>query len=199
MARPFIADIVTGKELKKWYWLKQELVDYCKQKGINYTGGKFEILKRIACALDKGIDKSVKKATSGLPKSKINWAKQSLTLTTIITDSYTNGPNTRMFFKKHCGEKFHFGIAFMMWMKNNTGKTLQDAIKEWERLNKISKKKNYTSVIPQYNQYNQYLRDFFADNPTKTLTEARYFWKLKRALPLSRHKYSRADLKLKEE
>ncbi len=47
MKRPDINDIVTGEELKRWYWLKQELVDFCKQTQLNYIGGKLDILERI--------------------------------------------------------------------------------------------------------------------------------------------------------
>ena len=39
-------DIKTGTELVRWYWLKEELVAYCKLAGINYKGVKFDILKR---------------------------------------------------------------------------------------------------------------------------------------------------------
>ena len=35
-----------GAELVRWYWLKEELVAYCKLAGINYKGVKFDILKR---------------------------------------------------------------------------------------------------------------------------------------------------------
>jgi SAP domain-containing new25 len=79
--------------------LKKELVDYCKRKGLNYSGGKFDILERIAETLDKGLLSPNKKNPSSNPVSKFNWAKYLLSLYTAITDSYTNGPNTRHFFR----------------------------------------------------------------------------------------------------
>jgi Domain of unknown function (DUF6434) len=85
----------------------------------------------------------------------------------------------------------------MAWMKSNVGKTLADAIEEWKRLDEQSRQKDFKSEIPKGNQYNQYLRDFFADNSNKTIKEAKHFWKLKRALPLGLHKYERSDLELK--
>lgn len=184
MTRPEISDIQTGEELKKWYWLKKELVDYCKLTQLSYVGAKFDILERIATALDRGITKTEKTKQATKPKSKFIWSKSKLELNTIITDSYTNGPNTRQFFKKHCGDRFHFSIQFMDFMENNCGKTLQDAIKEWKRLDELSKDKNFKSEIPEGNQYNKYIRDFFADNPNMTIKQARHFWKLKRSLPL---------------
>lgn len=193
MERPEIHNIQTGDELKKWYWLKSELVALAKTIGISYTGAKFEILNRIANKLD---GKNVISISKPPKKSNFNWSKDLLTLNTIITDSYTNGPNTRAFFKNHCGEKFHFSIPFMSWMRKNQGRKLKDAVTEWKRLEKLSKNPNFKSEIPAGNQYNKYLRDFFADNPTRTIEEARYFWKLKRSLPLGRHIYERSDLKL---
>ncbi len=197
MTRPDINEIETGAELKRWYWLKIELVDFCKRTKLSYVGAKFDILERIATALDKGVTKTENTTKEVKPTSKFIWSKSLLTLDTIITDSYTNGPNTRKFFKQHCGDKFHFSIPFMDFMKNNCGKTLQDAVNEWHKLNEQSKDKNFKSEIPASNQYNKYIRDFFADNPTMTLEQARHFWKLKRSLPLGRHIYEKTDLKLK--
>jgi len=197
MTRPNINQIKTGAELKRWYWLKQELVDFCKLQQLSYVGSKFEILDRIALVLDKGKDGRAAITKKNTAISTINWSKASLTLDTVITDSYTNGANTRKFFKEHCGEKFHFTIPFMEFMKNNCGKTLQDAVNEWHRLNERSKEKHFKSTIPKGNQYNQYLRDFFEDNPGMTIQQARHFWKLKRNLPLGRHVYEKSDLHLK--
>jgi hypothetical protein len=183
--------------LKKWYWLKQELVDYCKLTNLSYTGSKFDILERIADAIDGVITTTSKKSLSSKKTSKFVWSKAALSLETIITDSYTNGQNTRKFFIQHCGDKFHFSIPFMNFMKNNCGKTLKDAVDEWQRLENQRKDKDFKSEIPEGNQYNKYIRDFFSDNPTMTIEQARHYWKLKRSLPLGRHIYEKEDLELK--
>jgi hypothetical protein len=193
--RPDITTIKTGEDFKKWYWLKEELVAYCKLIGLNYMGSKFEIIDRISEALDKGLN-ALNKPKKVLIVSKMDWHRADLSLETMITDSYTNGPNTRRFFKEYCGEKFSFNIEFMAWMKANVGKTLKDGVEEWLRIKGKSKNKMIKKDIPKGNQYNQYMRDFFADNPNKTIKEARHFWQLKRALPLGLHKYERSDLEL---
>ena len=194
MKRPKIHNIKTGDELRKWYWLKSELVALARTINISYTGAKFEVLDRIA---NKLVGKNVILISKPSRKSNFNWSKDLLTLETIITDSYTNGQNTRAFFKSHCGDKFHFTIPFMSWMKENEGKRLKDAVTEWKRLEKLRKKPNFKSEIPAGNQYNKYIRDILADNPTMRIEEARHFWRLKRSLPLGRHIYERSDLKLK--
>jgi hypothetical protein len=192
--RPDISTLQTGEEFKKWYWLKEEVVAYCKGANITYSGSKFQIIERIALALDNNLVLE-KPEKPTIPPTK-DWHSAQLTLETVITDSYTNGPNTRRFFKEYCGANFSFNIEFMAWMKANIGKTLRDAVEEWLKIKEKSKDKTHKSVIPAGNQYNQYLRDFFADNPDKTMKEARHFWQLKRALPLGLHKYERGDLDL---
>lgn len=57
MNRPHIKNIQSGQELKKWYWLKQELIDYCKWINLSYTGSKFDIVDRIANRLKNTSDK----------------------------------------------------------------------------------------------------------------------------------------------
>lgn len=159
------------------------------------AGSKFDVLDRLANDLD---GKTTIEAGPKKPSSSIPWAKETLTLETVITDSYKNGENTRRFFKTHCGPEFAFNIPFMAWIKANPGKKLKDAVEEWKRLHKARKEKKQVSDIPESNQYNQYIRDFFADNPNSTIREARYFWKLKRKLPLGRHKYESTDLQLSD-
>jgi hypothetical protein len=193
--RPDITTIQTGEEFKKWYWLKEEVVAYCKSAGIPYSGSKFEIIDRIAGALDKGLNPAEKPKKTAVV-SKMAWHKADLTLETVITDSYKNGQNVRRFFTEHCGKNFSFNIEFMAWIKANVGKTLKDAVEKWLSIDAKSKDKTFKTDIPKGNQYNQYMRDFFADNPNKTIKEARHFWQLKRALPLGFHKYERSDLDL---
>lgn len=197
MKRPALFDIKTEQELRKWYWLKQELVDYCKAVKISYIGNKAAITDRIAQVLEAGTIEVAEPIKKAKVTSTFNWAKEELTLETVITDSYRNGPNVRRFFQSQLGKKFKFNIPFMDWMKTNYGKTLKDAVEKWKEFELLKKDKNFKSTIPSSNQYNQYMRDFFADNPDKTIKDARKFWLLKRSLPGS-NKYERTDLNLKD-
>lgn len=195
MKRPSLLEIKTAKELRQWYWLKQELVAHCKILKISYTGNKADITDRIAVLLETGVSKEKKRNKKSKPSSTFNWSKETLILETVITDSYKNGTNTRNFFQQQLGENFKFNIAFMAWMKANCGKTLKDAVEMWQELEAQRKDKNFKSTIPSSNQYNQYMRDFFAANPDKTIKDARKYWLLKRSLPGS-NKYEQSDLKL---
>ncbi len=195
--RPPIHTIVSGTELKRWYWLKSELVDHAKFLTLKTTGGKFEIVDRIAYFLDTG-EKNWPGDIKERPSSRFDWHKEILTAETVITDSYKSSQNVRRFFQAHADPKFKFNIEFMAWMKANIGKTLGDAVVEYKAMREREKQPDFQSEIALHNQFNQYTRDFLSDNPDLGMTEVRKYWALKRALPsdTGRHVYEKSDLDL---
>ncbi|MEM1075378.1 MAG: DUF6434 domain-containing protein [Pseudomonadota bacterium] len=196
--RPDIKDICSGGELRRWYWLKTELEMHAKALGLRRAGGKFTILDRIAHYLDTGetVWPGDKKRR---PTSRFDWHSADLSLNTVITDSYRNSQNVRRFFKKHIGEGFKFNIAFMAWIRENTGKTLRDAVQFYHEQQADIARPGYRSEIAEHNQFNQYTRDFLDDNPKMGMEDVRKFWALKRRLPskTGRHVYEPSDLSLK--
>lgn len=202
--RPDLDRISDAATFRDWYWLKAELVDFCRTRGLSYVGSKTEIAERIARHFESdgcsgpGAPPS---PSRGEPRprgrrvtSRVNWARLKITPETVITDSYTNGPNVRAFFQTQIGPRFRFNIAFMEWMRANCGKTMADAVQAWlaiERRRKAGEK----APIPESNQYNRYLRDFFEANPTRSLAEARICWLAKRSRrgPV---RYSPSDVKV---
>ncbi|MEO1289233.1 MAG: DUF6434 domain-containing protein [Chloroflexota bacterium] len=191
--RPAIEIIKTGDEFKRWYWLKEELVAYCREHKIPYSAGKFELIERIAYHMDTGeIPKPKRKKVT----SKFDWHSETLTLETVITDSYKNTQNMRRFMQAQVGDGFTFKTPFMRWMKANTGKTLQDAVDYWHHFQEEQQADDFQSDIAHHNQFNQYYRDFFEDNPDLTTKEARRCWEYKRSLPMEdgRHRYEKSDL-----
>lgn len=46
--RPILSDALTAEEFAAWYWLKEELVGFCRVYGVRYSGKKREIEGRIA-------------------------------------------------------------------------------------------------------------------------------------------------------
>ncbi|MEO0497889.1 MAG: DUF6434 domain-containing protein [Pseudomonadota bacterium] len=197
--RPDIASITTGKELRRWYWLKAELEAQAKAVGLSYAGRKFDILDRLAHFLDTG-ERQAAGAGKANPKSKssFDWHSEPLTPETIITDSYKNSQNVRRFFRSQIGDGFKFNIEFMAWMRTNIGQTLADACVEYTAMREREKAPGFKSKIARDNQFNQYTRDFLADHPDRPISDVRKYWKLKRALPSEdgRHVYEPSDLDL---
>lgn len=195
--RPNIETLKNSAELNRWYWLKSELVDHARRLGLKTTGAKFTLLDRIGHYLDTG---ETRLPGDAKPRaaSNFDWHGEILTPETEITDNYKNTQNVRRFFQAHIGPGFKFNIAFMAWMKDNTGKTLHDAVETYLRLQARAAEPGAKSRIAEHNQFNQYTRDFLADNPTMGLEEVRKYWALKRARPseTGRHVYDPDDLKL---
>ncbi|PIE85898.1 MAG: hypothetical protein CSA05_03185 [Bacteroidia bacterium] len=96
MDKPILDKEISLEDFNDFYWLKKELVYFCRTIGISSTGGKIEISNRIRTYLSTGeIVKQVKKTHK--IKSKFDWANEVLTKNTVITDSYKNGENVRNF------------------------------------------------------------------------------------------------------
>lgn len=196
MQRPTLNKYISLTDFNDFYWLKEELVAFCRNEGISTVGGKLELVERIQTYLSTG---TIVKPETIIKKSHstFDWKTEPLTPSTIITDSYRNSENVRAFFLAEIGSHFSFNVKFMNWMKQATGKTLQDAVDEWKKINDLKKDKNYLiEIAPQF-EYNRYIRAFLADNPALTTKDAMKYWKLKKAQRGS-NAYERADLKLVE-
>ena len=198
IGRPDIDSIANAETFLDRYWLKAELVAFCKRRGIGYAGSKAEITDRIAHYLKTGErtpprrTRRARRARRARATSAFDWAKAYITPETVITDSYRNGPNVRAFFVSQIGPRFRFNIAFMEWMRGNCGKTMGDAVASWRRIDAL-RKQGVRSEIPSGNQFNRYVRDFFDANPGRTMDEARACWKAKRSRP-GPNRYDDSDL-----
>ncbi len=191
--RPQINSIKSSGEFAQWYWLKEELVAYCRKQGLKVSGNKLELTRRIKRFITTGDRtepvQSVRKKTS-----TFDWHADPLTPSTKITDSYKNTQNVRRFMKSQIGESFHFSVPLMQWVKENEGKSLKDLVAYYNSLQVAKKQAGYQSEIPPSNEYNRYTRDFLADNPELSIAQARKCWAYKRSVRGS-NKYQHSDIK----
>ena len=170
--RPDLDALTDAGVFRDWYWLKAELVAYCRAQGLSMSGSKAELTERIAAHLDGVVPSRTRrrKVTSG-----VDWAHLKISRGTVITDSYTNGPNTRAFFQAEIGPRFRFNIAFMDWMRANVGRTMGEAVEAWLAI-EAEKKAGKRAAIPPGNQFNAYVRAFFDANPGRSMDDARACW-----------------------
>jgi len=194
--RPELNKIIPLNDFQDFYWLKSELVSFCKTNGISAAGGKIEITGRIERFLAKG--EVVGAVGKPILTSKFDWKNSDLNLNTVLTDNYTNTENVRAFMTFHIGPHFRFNTGFMNWAKTNAGKSLNDAIDEWKRIYTLKKNKEHKSEIAPQFEYNRYIRDFLADNPGQNSGSAILIWKLKRKQPGDKN-YNTNDLFLSED
>lgn len=183
--RPVLDKNLDSKTFRDFYYLKEELLDFCRKNGLPVFGGKIELTDRIAHFLDTG---------EVLYTSKSN--KKIIRVSDIseemkIESDFVCSELHRVFFKEHIGSSFSFNVAFQKWLKNNAGKTYKEAIIAYYQILE-EKKKGKTKIDKQF-EYNTYIRDFFADNQGKLLEDAIKCWKYKKQLQ-GHNRYERADL-----
>ncbi|MFR6118743.1 MAG: DUF6434 domain-containing protein, partial [[Clostridium] scindens] len=183
--RPALDKHLDSKTFRDFYYLKEELIDFCRKNGLPVSGGKLEIADRIAYFLDTG---KVLSAGAGKKKAAIIFT---ITEDTEIEVDFACSERHRAFFKEHIGNSFSFNVVFQKWLKSNSGKTYKEAISAYYQI--LEDKKKGKSKIDRQFEYNTYIRDFFADNQGKSLEEAIKCWKCKKQLP-GHNRYERSDL-----
>ena len=184
--RPELTAKLSSKEFLEYYYLKEELVRFCRENGLPASGGKQDLTERIACFLDTG---KIKAPGTARPR------KQNITEITkdsIIESGFVCSELHRAFFKKEIGSSFSFDVAFQKWLKSNAGKTYADAIVAYNEI-KNTKKPGKKDIGSQF-EYNTYVRDFFEDNKGASLEDAIKCWKFKKSIK-GHNKYERTDLK----
>ncbi len=185
--RPKLNTKLDSKTFKEFYYLKEELIDFCRNNDLQTTGCKIELTDRIVEFLDTG--KKIRK-TNIKKKTKVI---DEITANTMIEENFVCSEKHRAFYKINIGNNFSFNVIFQKWLKNNSGKTYQDSINAYYQI--LEEKKNNNTVIDKQFEYNTYIRDFFADNKDKNLEQAIKCWKYKKSLK-GHNKYEQIDLKI---
>lgn len=183
--RPELNKSLDSKTFRSFYYLKEELVSFCRKNNLPVSGGKTELTERIANFLDTGkvVPVSVKR------KASVNIG--TITESTIIETDIVCSEKHRAFFKEKIGKSFSFNVLFQKWLKSNAGKTYGDAVEAYYSILE-EKKKGKTTIDKQF-EYNTYIRDFFEANKGKSLEEAIICWKYKKGLQ-GHNRYEQSDL-----
>lgn len=184
--RPDIQIGLDGKDFKEYYYLKEELIEFCRANNLRTTGAKSELTERIAAFLD---NREAMYCCAN--RGKRSPRMQTITLSSIIEKDFVCSEKHRAFYTEQIGKSFSFNVDFQKWLKSNHGKTYKESISAYYSIID-NKKKNKTTIDRQF-EYNTYVRDFFADNKGKNLAQAITCWKYKKQLK-GHNRYERADL-----
>ncbi len=182
--RPELNTMLDSRTFRNFYYLKEELVAFCRENKLPVTGGKIELTDRIAHYLDTG-----KVLGLSSPKKKKNIAGP-ITEDSVIEENIVCSEKHRSFFIEKIGKSFSFNVLFQKWLKSNAGKTYGDAVKAYYEILE-EKKKGRTEIDKQF-EYNTYIRDFFEDNKDLSLSEAIICWKYKKS-HRGHNRYERSD------
>ena len=187
--RPVLDINIDSKTFREFYYLKEELLDFCRKNNLPVSGGKIELSDRIAHFIDTG------EVLSANTKRRKNAAVVDINEETRIESDIVCSEVHRAFFKKHIGNSFSFNVAFQKWLKSNAGKTYREAITAYYEILE-EKKKGKTKIDRQF-EYNTYIRDFFMDNQGKALEDAIKCWKYKKKQK-GHNRYEKSDLEALE-
>lgn len=185
MERPILNKTLDADIFCDYYWLKEELVDFCRANELPTSGGKLDILRRIVKYLKTGeVVLPHRKTTK---KTDVDM----ITEETQIEPNFVCSEKHRAFFKEKIGRTFSFNVQFQKWLKTNTGKTYAQAIIAYYEI--LADKKSEKTVIDKQFEYNTYIREFFADNAKKSLSQAIICWNYKKSLK-GHNAYEKSDL-----
>ena len=179
--RPELTKDLNVDDFRSYYWLKEELLTFCRGNGISASGSKIEITDRIAVFLETGkIQKPMRKRSTSTKKVKL----EELSLETVITENHRCSQEVRAFFKSVI-PKFHFSTYIQNYFKENPGKTYQDVVDVWYEDEERKKEPSYKRQIGSQFEYNQFTRDYFQDpkNKGKKREDAIKAWNEIKALP----------------
>jgi hypothetical protein len=187
--RPKLDKTLESTTFQNYYYLKEELVQFCRQEGLQAAGGKTDLVKRISHYLDTG-EKLMSKA-----KSKSSVDIGSITEDILIESNFVCSEKHRAYFKQAIGKGFSFNVGFQHWLKSNAGKTYKDAVEAYDQI--LADKRRGKTVIDKQFEYNTYIRYFFADNNGKSLDDAIQCWKYKKSIQ-GHNRYEKSDLMVLE-
>lgn len=187
MERPILDKGLDDVVFLNFYYLKEELVLFCRKENIQTTGSKEELTKRIALYLKTG-EKSTSKR---MGKKKV--LVKALSLEDKIEADFVCSEVHRAFFKEQIGKTFSFNVLFQKWLRANGGKTYGDSVLAYYEI--LEDKKAHRTTIDGQFEYNTYIRDFFEDNKDKHLKDAIRCWRYKKS-QMGHNRYEKIDVSI---
>ena len=104
---PILTNDLSPQEFKEYYFLKEELKEFCRTEGLKVSGNKGDLEKRIIHYLSTG--ESLKEESS-----KYNSPEKlsEIKLDSKIGENFTCSEDKREFFQKEIGSSFKFKVKF---------------------------------------------------------------------------------------
>lgn len=186
LQRPLLDNRISVENFRSFYWLKEELIAFCRKYQLSTAGSKIEIADRIAYYLEHGTapaQPSTKRKSVAVSPAKIP-ADTPLALDQLIHTNYRSDEEHRVFFEREIGRQFKFTVGFMRFCKENAGKkTYADAVEWWLAEHARKRDPNYKPEIEPQFEYNRFIRAYFEHNPDGTRQEAIRLWKETKSKP----------------
>lgn len=174
--RPVLHSSLAADVFLDWYWLKSELINFCRQEKLSTQGGKPEITERIEVFLY-----SEKKLRSEVTRKPAKDMPTEFTLQSVIGSGWRCTEDLRNFLKIHLGTNFRFNSVMRDYVLHRPGATLREAVAAY----KADKADHKESDISAQFEYNRFIRSYMQANPAASRQEVIQAWKAYRNSPKS--------------
>lgn len=173
MARPTQITGLSSDDFIAYYWLKKELVQFCRANNLATSGSKQQLTERIKHFLDTGERLRPEKKRSRTGQMPNTFMRE-----TIIGENWRCSQSLRAFFESEIGSSFHFNQFMRDFIqRDGVGQSLQAAIDGW----KESKEQPKSDEIGSQFEYNRHFRQYFAQNKGATREDAIRAWNEKKS------------------
>lgn len=174
--RPELTDSLTGSELLRWYWLKDELSDFARRLGIRATGGKDVLAERIAATLDGVAFVEPQR----VPRRGGVQLVGPLTAATVIPIGQRCSQVVRAWFADQVGPSFGFDAEMRAFFASADGKqTMQDALDHY-----LATRCQGAKPIDVQFEYNRFTRAWHEANPMGERADLLSAWQEYRSRPV---------------
>lgn len=167
-SRPRLSPTLSEEDFLAWYWLKAELIAFCRELGMPSGGDKATLSARVAARLGDRAPATVQPARQAAAR---NSAPQCLTLETVVVSGYRLSEQLRAFFVQHEGPRFRFNQALRDFFRDPAGRTLADAIALYRNAALAP-----GQPIGRQFEYNRHMRAYFEAHPDASMQQARQAW-----------------------
>ena len=166
---------MTGADLARWYWLKEELVAFARSLQVPTSGSKQELTKRLIARLDG--------ETYHNPPARLASHEQlssPINENTVVPKGQRCSQLLRRWFVAEVGPNFRFDGAMRDYFANLDGRsTLRDAVEHWYAT-RIDRKAD----IGEQFELNRFTRTWHAKNPGGSRRELQEAWAHYRSTPV---------------
>lgn len=170
--RPDLTADLAPAEFLAWYWLKEEMVQFCRANGLPTAGSKPELESRIEAFLAG--QPLAKRTSPARPATKM---PSTFRPEMRIEPGWRCNPALGAYFRSTLGNGFRFNKPMRDFIHTQCGKALLEA--EHCYLASIRPGAVRPPILRQL-EYNQHLRDFYAAHPGATRKDAIEAWWQKR-------------------
>ena len=175
-ARPHLDRSLASEAFLDHYWLKEELVAFCRSQGLIASGAKADLSARIAGLLSGSTVPATRPKT---PRARMPSA---FSPDSVIEPGWRCSQDLRAFFTTQLGGPFRFDRFMRDRISHGAGQTLGQVLQAWA----VNARQATPSEIEPQFEYNRFMREFRSLRPDAAHAEVVAAWRSYRSVPVSK-------------